>query len=80
MTRYRVKHLSDKWPGSRIVHNFPPGEPIDDPGRARLYGEDGFRFWVTDEKMGHRCYCGWNGETVHYGTRGYLNRQGDYCR
>ncbi len=65
MMRYRVKTVTV--PGMRVVHNFYPG-PHDDPGRDRQYGADGFRLWITDEPLGERCHCGWNGGAEHYGT------------
>jgi hypothetical protein len=57
---YRRRSLrADDPPGSRVVHNVLP--------YGRGYSEDGFRYWVTDEPMGHRCYCNWS-EAEHYGT------------
>jgi hypothetical protein len=69
--------------GVRLVHNFCPG-PSDDPGRdrqhqsSRLFGPDGFRYWVTDEPNPneHRCFCGWHCGVKHYGTRGYVDERG----
>jgi hypothetical protein len=37
--------------GVRLVHNFYPG-PLDDPGRDRMVGLDGFRIWIIDEPNG----------------------------
>jgi hypothetical protein len=57
-------------PGARVVHNFPPGRP------GRRFGDDGFRYWVTVESQGHRCFCGWvDGE--HYGTARWVDADGE---
>lgn len=69
MRRYRSKNVPE---GARLVHNFYPG-PLDDPGRDRLYGHNGFRYWITDEPgRDQRCYCGWLGAREHYGTLGVI--------
>jgi hypothetical protein len=64
---YPPKALAD---GVRLVHNFYPG-PDHDPGRHRRSGDDGFRYWITDEPpppKERRCYCGWLDGCEHYGT------------
>jgi hypothetical protein len=73
MMHYRRKTIRpDDPPGARVVHNFYPG-PLDDPGRSRPHGYNGFRYWVTDEPMGHRCYCGWDNGREHYGTVSWVD-------
>jgi hypothetical protein len=68
MMTYRRKTITDRDPaGSRVVHNFPPGRP------NRRFGADGFRYWVTDESQGQRCYCDWLDGREHYGTRHWLD-------
>jgi hypothetical protein len=78
MRRYLSKTPKRDYPeGVRLVHNFYPG-PIDDPGRDRFPGLDGFRFWITDEPNPNerRCFCGWLGGREHYGTRHVIDFSG----
>jgi hypothetical protein len=77
MRRYRIKTLTAEHPpGTRVVHNFYPG-PLTDPGRDRRYGLSGFRYWITDEPMGQRCYCGWLAGREHYATVAGINAKGE---
>jgi len=67
--------------GVRLVHNFYPG-PRDDPGRHRSLRQGGFRAWITDEPSGshgveHRCFCGWLDGREHYGTRAWVDEDGE---
>ena len=81
MTRYRSTR-TDKHPGSRLVHNFPPGDPAD-PVRAssRPYGYNGFRYWITDEpnEQERPCYCGWLIGLERYGTVHVIDADGRHA-
>jgi hypothetical protein len=85
MRRYLPRAPKHDYPeGVRIVHNFYPG-PLDDPGRDRKVGLDGFRVWITDEPTGtygneRRCYCGWLDGREHYGTRAIIDARGERVR
>ena len=71
MMRYRRRTITaNDPPGTRVVHNFPPGRP------DRAYADGGFRYWVTDEPQGHRCYCGWNDDGEHFGTVRWVDADG----
>jgi hypothetical protein len=81
MRRYLSKTPRKDYPeGVRLVHNFYPG-PLDDPGRDRMVGFNGFRIWVTDETEsgwgGRRCFCGWLDGREHYGTRWVIGPDGE---
>jgi hypothetical protein len=85
--RYLSRTPKKEYPeGVRLVHNFCPGPP-NDPGADRMVGAGGFRIWVTDETDEDvaadpkrlpvsRCYCGWLDGREHYGTRGYVEANG----
>jgi hypothetical protein len=80
MRRYLKKKPTREYPPEvRIVHNFYPG-PLDDPGRNRTLGSDGFRAWITDEPYSHwagrPCYCGWLDGREHYGTQWVIDAEG----
>jgi hypothetical protein len=68
MIEYRRKRLKlTDPPGTRVVHNFL--------SRGRAYGRDGYRYFVTDEQVGRRCYCdSIDGE--HYGTVRWVDANG----
>jgi len=80
MRRYLAHAPKRDYPeGVRLVHNFYPG-PVDDPGRDRMVGLDGFRIWVTDEPNEHErpCFCGWFNGREHYGTRRVIDEAGQH--
>lgn len=46
-----------------------PQPPL--PGMNEHAGDNGWRYWITDEPgSDRRCYCGWLGGREHYGTGG----------
>ena len=58
----------DDPPGALVVHNFPP-----EPGQE--FGDNGYRYWITDDPQGHRCHCDGIDE-VHYGMVGWIDAPG----
>lgn len=57
-------------PGVVAVHNHVRWQRTD--GSYRVYGEDGFRFWIQDDAIDNpsveECDCGWQAERLaqHY--------------